>query len=203
MKVLIIAHARSGSSNLAKHLAEVLHVVPIGEPFNTCIGDQSIYEYYYGINPDDNGKIGVDCVLKTMPNQLPDTKLNPIEFYKRYVKFFDKVILLKRKNKREVIESYAAAEQTGLWHINWKYTNDIFINEGIKNFIELEISYINKLSKELQLPITHYEDIYSGNKELFNKSMNEIGLLEYADELFPYCDPKNRYRVFENPKKLI
>lgn len=206
MKVLIIAHMRSGSTNLTQSLSKILDVKSFIDPFNRAMYNVGgIFDANRDILPDEGDVINIDCVVKTMPGQIPYTNSTPLEFYKKYYKLFDKTIILKRKNKQDVLESAAAANQTGLWHIEWKYTNDIIITDGLRELVDFENNHIDILSHELQLPITYYEDIYSGDKTTFDKSMNNIGLIDYSNELFKYCNPKKRYRKFENnvTNKLI
>lgn len=184
MKILIIAHGRSGSSNLLKSLGNVLKLKLYGEPFNL-----SLWKTPVTID------INSDCIIKTLAEQVPNNE-DPVEFYTEYVKNFDITILLLRKNKKETTESLTTSMDTNIWHELYRYI-DIEITEYVVNLYNTTFKIINTLSDTTNLPITYYENLYSGDITVFTNEMKKIGLEKYTEELFPYFNPKNRYRQFK------
>jgi hypothetical protein len=188
MKILIIAHARSGSTNFMMKLGRVLNINHQVEPFNKRL---------HTVLPIVD--LSTDIIVKTLADQTPDDN-NPIEFYTEYMKKFDKIILLLRKNKKETMESLVNARATNKWHHKGMF-DGIEIPYEVKYWYNFTTNIINTLSDNLNIPITYYEDLYSGDIEIFTKEMKKIGLETETEELFPYFNPINRYRKFT--KRLI
>jgi RNAse (barnase) inhibitor barstar len=186
MKILIIAHGRSGSSNLNKSLGCVLKIIRYAEPFNIRVWPTTpIIDF------------SNDCIVKTLVGQTPNNE-NPIDFYIKFSNKFDIVILLLRKNKKETYESAIQAHRTDIWNNKYRYNNlEVPFDMSFHyEHIENQHNYINELSKQLNLPITYYEDLYSDNIDIFTNTIKQIGLSEYTEQLFPHFDPKNRLRQF-------
>lgn len=154
MKILIIAIPRTGSSNLLYDLAIKHNLKPIYEPF-----DGSGRAKY--IKNEDN------IVLKTMIFQTSAPK--------DLISEFDEIILLSRKNLIECAQSYAyfsKNKKNGFKsYYSYFYENvedDEF--QQIYDRIQILDSSLKKLSKEVNIPITYYEDIYDlNNKERLRK----------------------------------
>jgi hypothetical protein len=191
MKILIIAHARSGSTNCLLKISNILKIEQYHEPYNISMTTR-------GLLTVDFSK---DCIVKTLSTHVPNNE-NPIDFYTNYVTKFDIVILLFRKNKIEAEISLANAKLTRIWHDS--YINHIFkIPKSIKVQIDNSQSIIKTLSNSLNLPITYYEDLYSGDYDIFKHELEKIGLDKYTDKLFTGFNPKNRHRNPHTPTKLL
>lgn len=146
MKILIISLPRTGSSSFCNYLADKHSLECIPEPFN----ELNNLEKYKNYNWNDKESI---CV-KTHINH------NDINFYLEYVKNFDTIYLLSRKNLKECAESFAYATYSRNFSdkYEWKSTPNLY------KCIELINEYNNKLielSKLLNLDIIYYEDIFN------------------------------------------
>jgi hypothetical protein len=192
MNILIIGHSRSGSTNFIIALMKVLKIRGYGEPYN-----KRMYPKPLKINFEE------DCVVKTLIRETPADE-DAFDFYSSFVTKFDTVILLLRRNKQEAVISLTNARNSDMWH--GSYRNNIS-NSGIPDDVKVTIDdsqrYIKKLSDSLNIPIVYYEELYSGDIELFEKEIKKTGLEEYTKELFPHFNPKNRYRQLTKPTKLI
>ena len=165
----------------------------LGEPWNLRVHDEFKYR-------DPNTVIGHD-LLKTLIMQLPPGESDIIKFYSNFVKHYDKVIILSRKNRKAIAESWGLAEKTN----NWNYSYYLEENHNLEIDLTPIDYYCNKLeelSEKLQIPITWYEDLYSGDLNLIQKSIDKWDLSITAEQLFQYVDPKLRYRL-KKPKSII
>lgn len=90
-----------------------------------------------------------------------------LEFYKNIYKEFDEIILLSRKDLKECAESWAY-----LMHNNHTFGYDSTTHYIWETPPNIESHYTNitkwdieltQLSKEFNIPITYYEDIFDSN----------------------------------------
>ena len=150
---LIIAHARSGSTNLMKSIASANNIKHCFEPFGNKVGNLE----------------GDKCV-----KVLVFRKTN--EFFINFSKSYDKVVVLARKNTELAAESLAKLWSVGAidnaYNIPW-----VSLTESEKLKVPEYIEYLNKekadleiISKALGIPIDYYEDVYS-NKTLLDTSI--------------------------------
>jgi len=131
-------------------------------------------------------------VLKTLADQRPEG-MEIIPFYNELIPKFDLIILLSRKNKQEVYESFQHFVNTKEnWHTEWNKEDDLEISEGVKNVVDGQYHNINLIRDQHNIPITWYEDLYSGNYEVFKETTKDWGV--DTEEFFTYFNPKNRLR---------
>lgn len=149
MKILIISLPRTGSTQLLFDLSKKYKLKPLFEPFDGS------GRYHYNENEDN-------IILKTIINQYPDN----IELSKN----FDEIILLSRRNLSECAESYAYFHHNKIK--GFKSNKDYYyegINEedyeSIFNRIKEYDSDLNKLSNELNVKVTYYEDLFDTNSQ--------------------------------------
>ena len=196
MKILIIAIPRSGSTTLLKTISSMLKLKRMGEPFNEGFARNVNWNY----KPENN------VVVKSLINIIVPNH-NTINFYKEYSKLFDKTIILSRKNTQEAAESYAFQMWTptnipNKWHHKYNYNHlgdiDKWVEFMIKNTSDLEI-----LSKELNIEIDWYEDLYSGKKEEIVRFVNKHKIDINLDKFSEYLNPKHRLRQFDKTIKNI
>jgi hypothetical protein len=164
MSILIISLPRTGSTSLLYKLASERMLTPIFEPFDGT----NRFNY--------NGEKNV--IVKTIvPHHPANLKLS---------EEFDEVILLSRRNLLECTESHAY--QTYFSKTKNYNSNTQYYYEDVPSDI-FEMCYIDiikwdteliKLSDELHIPITYYEDIFDiyskdrlrlGNKNNLKKSL--------------------------------
>jgi len=138
---LIIAHPRSGSSNLCRSIASAYNLEMCFEPFS-------------------KGKVlTYDTVTKVIITRRPP------EFFFQLTKRYEKIILLSRKDSIASAESLAALATSGTSNVDYKWTklSPEALNQRpmrIKQIID-DKNNIELLSNYLDIPIDYYEDIYS------------------------------------------
>lgn len=147
MKILIIALPRTGSTTLLYRTAKEKNLKAFFEPF-------SLKENYYF---NSNMK---NIVVKTIIHQHPDNV--------SLAKDFDEVILLSRKNLKSHTESLAYLYHNAPegYNSNNSYS---YIEPPLKTLEKAKDQILKKnkelkaLSKELNVPIQYYEDLFDEN----------------------------------------
>ena len=146
MKILIISLPRTGSTSLLYKIANEKNLKPFFEPFDGT--NRVIY------NNEDNS------VVKTIICHHQ----NNLEIISR----FDEIILLNRRNIKELIESHSY--QTYFSKKSYNSNNEYVYKAPPQYIINLCTSdilnwnkEINYLSEVIKIPITYYEDIYNPN----------------------------------------
>ena len=193
VRTIIVAMHRTGSTSLLKGFRGIFRTRYLGEPWNLRVHDEHKYK-------DPKTVIGHD-LLKTLIMQLPPGETDIIKFYSDFVKHYDNVIILSRKNRKAIAESWGLAERTN----NWNFSYYLEENHNLDIDLTPVDYYCNKLeelSEKLQIPITWYEDLYSGDLKLIQKSIDKWDLNITAEQLFKYVNPKLRYRL-KKPKSLL
>jgi hypothetical protein len=151
MKILIITLPRTGSSSLLKKIAEEQNLISISEPFNYVNGNLEKYKDY-------NWKNTNNICVKTHVNHK-DTL-----FYLEFIKFFDEVILLSRKDLNACAESLSYANHFQIFTEKYKWINTPNLNENIKLVKEFN-KELEKLSKLTNIKISYYEDLFDSESE--------------------------------------
>lgn len=197
VRTLIIGTSRSGTTTLNKALSKIFNTSSLAEPWNTALHPREKHKYPECI-------LKYNCV-KTLIDQLPPNYNEPLEFFTYLVEYFDHVILLGRKNRVELAESYEAALSKGSDPRFWNEvyylddSKDLKLNMKLHNFL---CDSLEKVSKHLNIPITWYEDLYSGNLKSIQKCIDSWGIDLDSKQLFKYVDPKYKYRL-KKPKPVI
>lgn len=149
MKVLIISLPRTGSTSLLYKLASEKGLKPLFEPF-----DGSNRVKYNGES---------DVVVKTIiSHHSNNLKLS---------KEFDEVILLSRKNLLECAESHAYQtyfSKVKNYNSNYPYYYEDVIESVFKVCYDDIIRWdfeLSELSKQTNIPISYYEDIFDVNSD--------------------------------------
>jgi hypothetical protein len=173
MSILIIALPRTGSSELGRRLSTYNKFKYEFEPFNPSVGLPPLTDFK-------------KIVLKTIIFHLPYyvNEENRINWLIELTKNFNEVVLLSRKNLVDCAESWSylmyKEKEKGFKSTHpyvWEKTPNY---EDQMNFILKCSDELNYLSKELNIPITYYEDIYDpnhknrlrkGNRDDFDKSI--------------------------------
>jgi len=154
MKILIIAEARSGSTNLALSLKENKDLKIVFEP----ITNPSM-KYFSLCEDIDKWNLSyTDLLIKETFNGITD--------YHNTIQQVDKIVVLYRENSYEQMLSYINAKKTNKWYHRW-YVEDVShydIQQYKKEFNEYKSKF-----KELFLDNTNYfkityEDLYIKNK---------------------------------------
>ena len=146
MSILIISLPRTGSTSLLYKLAKENELTPLFEPF-----DNSGRVQYNG-----EKNVIVKTIICHHPNNL------------ELISNFDEIILLNRRNLKELIESHSY--QTYFLKTGYNSNNPYVYKEPPQEIINLCTSdilnwneEINRLSEITKIPITYYEDIFDSN----------------------------------------
>jgi hypothetical protein len=169
MRILLISLPRTGSNSLMKQKMNEFNLTAIGELFNPRSGTHGLYDW----ETMDN------IILKTIVNQVPIGVDDIHEFWVKTSTTFDEVILLSRKNLIECGQSLAFFDyykRSGFKYdskYTWKPTPNF---QTAYEFVKELDDMILKLSNELDIPITYYEDIFDtqSNQRLRNNNTPTI-----------------------------
>lgn len=125
-----------------------------------------------------------DLVVKTLINH------NTLSEYIKLSNYFDKVILLSRRDIIAMSESLYWVSKTWRddgfkkdtnYHLSeYEFNEQIDVTEKeLHHKVIDRVDMMNKLSEELKIPLDYYEDVFYTNKSLND---NEIGLdLKFLD----------------------
>lgn len=201
-KILILSVPRAGSSKLT----DILHradqsYLKLAEPFNR--------EAPGYIADETRWKLDQNMIVKTVP---VDTSYGPelnqdlyLEFILDVSKYFNKFIILKRRNKKEHWESWLNLHKKmsnnqdsyQAWNINELKGYNPGPHINYEDTINPSNRICDNFSLEKNIPITYYEDLYSYNRD---KSKEEIKKWKLSDKftyshiLMELTNPKYRSR---------
>lgn len=213
MRILILATPRSGSTSLVKLVNSHITISDykmLIEPFNSQLN---------GYTPNIDSLFNIENLLiKNLflvgNDEYPiDSFSNVSEYFEWCYDFFDKIILLDRKDKVAQSESFAVNEtlmrERGIdWHTPKIYDIEKIEPSYIKTMIDRytkSSEILHTISSKQKFPIFYYEDIF------LEKSIKHI------EELFSYLDielnesnyeeyilsPYRRIRINKNKQNLI
>ena len=151
MKILLITLPRTGSTSLLKKIAEEQNLILINEPFNDVNGNLEKYKYY---NWENTNNI---CV-KTHINH------KNVTFYLEFIKLFDEVILLSRKDLNACAESLSYANHFQNFTEKYEWITTPNLNQNIKLVKEFN-KELENLSKLINIDILYYEDLFNLESE--------------------------------------
>jgi|TARA_R110001592_G_scaffold4546_1_gene25522 hypothetical protein len=187
--ILIIATPRSGSTNLLNAISSAYNYDWVFEPTPSILNTRrweiannqvvKVIAYPY----DGKQLKGNDThYLKSSPNYPT--------FYKDIISQYDQTILLSRRNLKEQVESLSVLLNGGrLDRVHLQLPTAKWISSDLDKIPIEEINRIEQnmivmrntieeLSKEFNIPIDYYEDVYS-NKTLLNKNIKlDLDFLE-------------------------
>jgi hypothetical protein len=211
MKILIIGNFRSGSTTLFNAFYKSMDGHKgFSEPFNFIedkFGDpKSTYSLNY---PNLIVKILFWDLLYSKP--LPFTFINKtlvnnfltfndlipyiIDDLSQYSLNFDRTIIIKRQNEIESAKSLSASSKNRQFHSPYTYDNTQHDYSISLNSIVTGNNILQGLSTNLNIPLTYYEDIYSGNiikiEEFLEKKQIKVDNFNLFCEIL---NPKYRYR---------
>ena len=157
MKILIVATPRTGSSEMACRIGTYLGLKIYHEPFNPLRPEELQYDQI----PDN-------CLVKCLIDQVPNGQ-PMLTFYQDFIRYFDKVTILARRNLTEQIESWN-------WLCTKRNNNQPYVYTRQPNYEENEKyitrvnSAIKHLSNNVGIPILYYEDAYRNDSIKFRVS---------------------------------
>jgi len=191
MKIALLATARTGSTSLfylIKSHLEKDNYMCVSEPFNNKWRDYMEYKKFIQSDFINETKV----FIKTFVNQIPIDLLNENEeYWNWFITYFDKIILLDRKDKQlqsESLKYHEKQKNPKGWHKKQYYdlsnitTNEI---ESTKNKLINEVEILYKFNN-MEYPIFYYEDIF------VKKDKNKI------KEIFNYIEISLNDTMYEN-----
>jgi hypothetical protein len=170
--ILIVSAPRCGSTNLMKSLA-------------------STYDKNFSFEPDlinQYPKFSYNDVVKIVPfweTHVLHTNSFRYNLLLENIKQFNNIILLKRKNFIEQLESYYVMKKYSTGKIDRKWGNEEINKDDSYYFFKEYLSKTNKvidrLSADLNLEINYYEDIFK-DKKLKNYKL-DLSFLDSSNKL--------------------
>jgi stage III sporulation protein SpoIIIAA len=151
MKILLITLPRTGSTSLLKNLSEQYHLKAISEPFNSSIKNTEQYKNF-------DWNIANDICVKTHINH------KDISFYLNFVKLFNKVILVSRKDLKLCAESLSYSNYFGNFSEKYEWVNTPNLMHNIKLVKKFD-NDLKTLSELIDVNILYYEDLFDMNSE--------------------------------------
>jgi hypothetical protein len=218
MKILIISSGRSGSTTLYNALVDNLNnSIGVFEPLNPTSRDYTkninklkAYPKLVDKNNFENliEKHLIFDIVNGHYSRLIYNKvqfLDPLEFnynivnkfYIKYIKNYDKVILLKRNNIDELAHSWYYARKNDVYFQPYQFKN-IEDKDFLKTQYFLSKQYnstLTNLNILTKLPIILYEDLFSGDKNYIKYFLKIYNIKVNNFESFcNYFNPKYRYK---------
>jgi LPS sulfotransferase NodH len=219
MKILVLATPRSGSTSLTKliysHLELSEYTIFI-EPFNSNFYtkykiDGFDFETYTPLQNFEN--LLVKSLILFENIEYPIKSFVDTESYINWcVSFFDKIIILDRKDKVSQSQSFVINEtlfrEMGL---DWHYPKHYDLSKIDKVYLEKMVVRYEESSKLLldtsnkhNIPIYYYEDIFLNDSgqivELFDYLNVKCDVSKYNDYLI---NKKGKVRLDNNITKII
>jgi hypothetical protein len=151
MKILLITLPRTGSTSLLIKTTNEYKLTQISEPFNEINGNLEKYKDYDWENEKD-------ICVKTHINH------KDVTFYLEFIKFFDKVVLLSRRDLSACAESLAYANYFKNFTEKYEWISTPNLNENVKLVKEFN-EKLEKLSKLINTKILYYEDLFDLESE--------------------------------------
>jgi hypothetical protein len=151
VKILLITLPRTGSTSLLKKISEEKNLRPISEPFNELVDNPNQYK---NINWEDLDNV---CV-KTHINHMD------LSFYLSFIKLFDEVILLSRRDLKLCAESLSYANYFKNFSEKYVWVNTPNLEENIELVIKFNED-LKTLSKLINIDILYYEDLFDINSK--------------------------------------
>ena len=218
MKILILGTPRSGSTSLVKFVdshIKLSNYKMFIEPFNQSLlnkKDDKDRDNILYLTKVDN--ILVKGLFLLGHEEYPTKSFNDIyEYLKWCYSYFDKIIILDRKDKVAQSESFTINEtifrERGInWHTQKIYDlekiDKSYLNEMIDRYTKSS-EILKEISTNNNFPIFYYEDIF------LEHNMDTIdNLLKYLDmelNIEKYNEfilsPYKRVRIEKSDKKLL
>lgn len=196
MKILILSPPRSGSTSLLNSICQLGRYKRIVEPYIKPKKLSTRTPYPYPL------ELSEKCAVKMLSFQVPKDYGKPneyVNFIKSIHSYYDKKIILNRKNLKEHFESFINLKVRNVYGLNvhgsW-YVDDI--EKHKKNFdLEKFIPYrniIDEISNELKIPIAYYEDLYGKDRLKSLEIIKSWDLDIDSKQLNELLHPKFKYR---------
>tara|TARA_B110000858_G_C17800547_1_gene475014 strand:+ start:2926 stop:3513 length:588 start_codon:yes stop_codon:yes gene_type:complete len=184
MKIQILGSPRSGTTCLYQALRDNINYStgifePLSPGCNYRINNPKEVKSHISIINNYKGHIIEKNIF-----DIDECNLKTGQFFKNYLKNFNKIIFLVRKNQNQQCQSLQISSITRNWHKPYKNIEVDY--KELLPLIESKNKLILELSNELKSKIFFYEDLYSNN-------------INYLDKLLNYCNIEldNKYHFYD------
>lgn len=214
MRVILIGTPRSGTTRLSKVIANELDLDYVGEPWNRTFKLKNVDERLKGDNvlcktlifdtPLWQELNDIDKIYQSRKKYEEDIKEylkkrvnTSLSFYTEFIKSYDVVILLTRKNSNDIKKSLQHAikhfKNVVNWHRPYRKEKDIKIDDQLSLDVDEMVKTIEKLSKLINKKIYYYEDIYSDSDKILKSFISETKLSLNIEKIRDDLATKHRY----------
>lgn len=214
MKILILGTPRSGSTSLVKLIDSHINLPNykmVIEPFNKSL-------YFNGKHTIESLLEYENILVKNLflignDEYAENSFIDVYEYFNWCYSYFDKIVILDRKDKIAQSESFVINEtmwrERGVdWHTQKIYNIETIEPMYLKTMVDryTESSQIlYNISKEENLPLFYYEDIFLEKsrkhiEELFGYLDMELNESNYEEYI---VSPYRRVRIDKNKQNLI
>ena len=185
MKILLLAHGRSGSNSLHFALSYILNLEKVIEPFNRDLWESGDYK---DRQLNWNGTIQDNTIIKNLVGTND-------EWVRNNITNFDKVILLVRDNIRDTMISAENAFKYG--YINQYTPTENPTAESMLNVVHSYGGLFGFLHENKKSNLVWYEDIYT-DYSLSKKTIQSLDLNindnQFLEMWNNYLSPSHRLR---------
>jgi hypothetical protein len=219
MKILILATPRSGSTSLTKFIDSHIRLADYKmflEPY--AIRNPKDYSDKFDCETTDlllsHDNIIVKNLILVGYDEYPTKTFNNVHEYLEWCSnFFDKIIILDRKNKIAQAESFVINEtlsrERGIgWHTPKIYDLDkiskSYLSEMVNRYTESS-KILHELSESKNIPAFYYEDIFlEHNTDTINNLLKYLEIELISDNYNKFIlSPDRRIRIEKSQKKII
>ena len=229
-KLLVLSPGRTGSSKLMGALCTRYNLGGISEPFNwerrhenmKVDGFSFAERVTHWRNIPDKKVVKCLSHYTQFPNKMADSRMGQdpegfynevylkrngfqekLDFYLKYMKEFDRTILLSRQDFADCFRSHLLGQyyRTASSKYEWSYSSyyedrDVPFNKDAQWVLNLALDsfrLVEEVSRQTGIPIVYYEDLYTDEERFLktNKKFN-LGLEDYWEDTF---NPKLRLRL--------
>lgn len=220
--ILVIGTYRSGTQNFTNSISEHLKLIKLTEPWNLFLHPNKNHLQYKlpkdwypnsyivkslitqlpigwnGLGVDDVRYYQLAYPKKSIEEVKPTFREDIVSFYLDLIKKYKNVVILGRKDRVALAESYVRQLTFGKsnsWHTEYKIENPNKLYLNMKYFNTI-CDILEEISEKSGIPITWYEELYSGNVDRVKKVSKLWNFDIDVSKFMKYVDPKNRYRKF-------
>ena len=214
MKILLLGTPRSGSTSLVRLINSHINLPNykmVIEPFNNSL-------YFDGNNTIETLLQYENILVKNLflvgnDEYAENSFIDVYEYFNWCYSYFDKIIILDRKDKIAQSESFVINEtmwrERGIdWHTKKIYDLDKIDNSYLETMIDRYIEsskILNDISYTNNFPIFYYEDIFLNNNIEVVKNLFQYLKMDLDMEMYNKYVISNelQVRIDKNKQNLI
>ncbi len=205
MKRLLLSQGRTGSLNLTRFIRESnkSEVRVYREPFNTtAMQDTNIIHSLSDILNEKNIFVENKIGKGSLPSEFQNKSYEDIISF--FLKSFDIIGLLVRKDITSQIQSVLNAKSSGIWASKYYY-KEIDENLSLETEVLLkeERNLVEDISNQYNIPLFYYEDLYISNQLENVKNFCKYFYLKFDENIMNlHMSIDGKYRIDYSKKVL-